>query len=70
MAVGGGLVVAGYMTGFKAFKNIWIVSVISIASILLVEPIMNYFIVGQLPTRGALVGLVLGAGGLFSALFF
>lgn len=70
MAVGGGLVVAGYMAGLKVFKNIWIVSVTSITSILLIEPVMNYFVVGQLPTRGALIGLILGVCGLLSAIFF
>ena len=69
MAVGGGLVVAGYMTGLKAFKNIWIVSVTSIASILLIEPIMNYLVVQQAPTRGALIGFIFGVCGLLSALF-
>ena len=55
---------------FKAFKNIWIVSVISITSILLIEPVLAYFIFDQLPTKGAAIGLVLGAIGLYLALFY
>jgi hypothetical protein len=69
MAAGGGLLVAGYMLGFPAFKNIWIVSVISITSILITEPAADYIIFKQLPTTGALIGLILGALGMISALF-
>jgi len=64
-----GFLVAGYMLGIRAFKNIWIVSVISITSILIVEPILNFTIFSQLPTKGALVGLVLGILGFLSAMF-
>lgn len=67
--VGSGLLVAGYMQGFKAFKNIWIVSVISITCILIMEPILAWTIFRQTPTKGALVGLILGALGFVSALF-
>jgi uncharacterized membrane protein len=45
IAVAGGLLVAGYMLGLGTFKNIWIVSVISITSILIVEPILAYSLV-------------------------
>jgi hypothetical protein len=69
IAVAGGFLVAGYMFGFNVFKNIWIVSVISITSILIVEPILAYTIFKQLPTKGALIGLILGAAGFVSALF-
>lgn len=66
----GGLLVAGYLLGIKAFKNIWIVSAISITSILMVEPILDYAIFRQLPTSGALIGLILGATGFVFALFY
>lgn len=69
MAVGGALLVAGYMLGFSAFRNIWIVSVISITSILIIEPTLAYTVFQQLPTRGALIGLVMGAGGFIAACF-
>ncbi len=68
-AVAGAFLIAGYALGFKAFKNIWIVSVISITSILIIEPILDYTIFNQLPTRGALIGLILGAMGFISAIF-
>lgn len=70
VAMAGAFLIAGYAFGFKAFKNIWIVSVISITSILIIEPILAYFIFNQLPTKGAGIGLVLGAIGLYLALFY
>ena len=70
VAVAGAFLIAGYALGFKAFKNIWIVSVISITSILLIEPVLAYLIFNQLPTKGALIGLILGAVGLYLALFY
>ncbi len=63
------LLVGGYMLGLKAFKNIWIVSAISITSILIAEPIINYTITNQLPTKGALIGLIFGVLGFIAALF-
>ncbi len=64
------LLLLGYIFGFKTFKNIWIVSVISITSILIAEPILNYLIFQQLPTKGALMGLILGIIGLILSLTF
>ncbi len=66
----GGLLIAGYMFGFNAFKNIWIVSVTSITSILIIEPILAYMIFQQLPTKGAIIGLILGTLGFIMTIFF
>ncbi|MEM5834417.1 MAG: hypothetical protein QXQ69_01040 [Candidatus Aenigmatarchaeota archaeon] len=60
--------IAGYFLGIIAFKNIWIVSVVSIVSILIVEPILAYLIFKQFPTYGALIGLILGSVGLIITL--
>lgn len=68
--VAGGFLIAGYVLGFKVFKNIWVVSVASITSILIMEPILAYTIFNQLPTRGALIGLILGILGFVAAVFF
>lgn len=56
--------IGGYFLGILAFKNIWIVSVVSIVSILIMEPILAYLIFKQFPTSGALIGFVLGSIGL------
>ena len=68
-AVGGGFLVAGYMLGYKSFQNIWTVSVISITSILVIEPVLAYAVFQQLPTRGALIGLIFGVLGFTAAVF-
>lgn len=70
MVIAGGFLIAGYMLGFKTFKNIWVVSVISIAAILVIEPILAYSVFKQLPTRGAAIGFILGVLGAIAALFF
>ena len=63
------LLLIGYMLGLKSFKNIWVVSAISITSILIMEPIIAYTVTNQLPTRGAIAGLIFGVLGFMSALF-
>jgi hypothetical protein len=70
MVIAGGFLIAGYMLGFRAFKNIWVVSVISITSILVIEPILAYAVFRQMPTTGAIVGFVFGVLGAIAALFF
>jgi len=70
MCVAGSFLVAGYMFGFRGFKDIWIVSVISIASIVIMEPFINYSVFHQLPSMGAAVGLILGILGLVAAVSF
>lgn len=70
ITLAGGFLIMGYMLGFNAFKNIWIVSVLSITSILIVEPILAWVYFQQIPTKGAIIGFVLGTLGLFSAVFF
>lgn len=69
MTLGAWILMSGYMLGLRAFKNIWIVSVISLSSVLLLDPAMSLLVVKQLPTRGALIGFVLGALGLLAAIF-
>ena len=67
--ISGIFLLSGYMLGLKNFKNIWVVSVISITSILIIEPFMAYFVGGQTPTKGALLGLIFGILGFAAALF-
>ena len=66
----GGFLIVGYMLGFSAFKNIWIVSVTSITSILIMEPILAYTIFNQLPTKGAIIGFILGVIGFVASVLF
>jgi hypothetical protein len=68
IALAGALLIAGYMYGYRSFKNIWIVSAVSITSILIMEPLIGFIVFQQLPTRGAVLGLIFGALG-FAATF-
>ena len=62
------MLLCGYMFGLQAFKNIWVVTVISITSILLAEPILTYTVTQELPAKGATLGLILGLIGLILTL--
>ncbi len=66
MVIGAGALIGGYYLGYKAFQNIWIVTVISVTSILIVEPALAYTFFQELPNRGATIGLVLGSLGLLA----
>ena len=66
--LGSVLLMAGYMLGILGLKNIWVVSVTSIGSVLVNEPILNYLIFTQLPTLGAAIGFVLAVFGVLSSL--
>ena len=68
--VGGVLLLVGYVIGLQAYKNIWIVSVLSWTSILLVEPICVMAFFKQLPTQGAVLGGLCGLVGMLCSVFF
>ena len=62
--------IGGYIMGIRSFHNIWIVSVLSITSILLIEPVLDYVIFNQIPTQGAFVGFALAVAGFAATIFF
>jgi hypothetical protein len=68
IACAGALLIGGYILGYSAFKNIWIVSVLSMTSILVTEPFISYAIFHQLPTKGAWLGLGFGVIGSLCAI--
>jgi hypothetical protein len=68
--VAGSCLLIGYMLGFRSFKNIWIVSVISLTAILIVEPFLDYTVFRQLPGRGQIIGFICGLVGFIAVLFF
>ncbi len=70
ITVAGGFLLLGYILGFGAFKNIWIVSVASIMAILVVEPILAWTMFKQIPTKGSIIGLILGVIGFIVAMIF
>ena len=69
LIIGALFLVIAYMLGLKYFQNIWIITAVSFGSILLVEPLFNFFYIGQSPTLGAGLGSVFGILGILSALF-
>lgn len=69
ITLAGACLVTGYILGYLSFRNIWIISALSLCSILVVEPFLSWIIFHQLPTRGALIALLLGILGLLFALF-
>ncbi|MBS1489725.1 MAG: hypothetical protein JSS93_04300 [Bacteroidetes bacterium] len=69
MTLAGASLLGGYMIGYKAFDNIWVVVAISVGSILVVEPIVAYILFKEIPTRGAVIGLILGMAGTLTSIF-
>ncbi|MDO8649672.1 MAG: hypothetical protein Q7R81_07915 [Candidatus Peregrinibacteria bacterium] len=65
----GALLISGFILGYRAFGNIWIVNVVSITTLLIAEPLLTWMIFHELPTRGAGIGFGFGVVGLGFALF-
>ena len=61
------LVLGGYYVGYLSFKNIWVVSVISVGSVLIAEVILAITLFGEQPTLGAWVGLGFGLAGILAS---
>ncbi|MDE2079107.1 MAG: hypothetical protein KGI73_01835 [Patescibacteria group bacterium] len=69
LLLGAVCLVLGYMLGMKYLQNIWSVTAISFGTILISEPLFDYFYIGQVPGTGATVGIVLGGIGILSVIF-
>ncbi len=67
-ALGGAFLIGGYMVGYQAFRNIWVVTTISVTSILFVEPLIAWFLFQEWPTTGVVIGIVLGVLGFIATL--
>lgn len=59
----------GYHYGYKAFDSMWPVMVISVASILVVEPLLVWLMFHDVPSRTSLVALGLGVAGILLVMF-
>ena len=68
MTIAGLALLSGYYIGYKVFQSIWIVTVVSVTSILIIEPILAYLFFHELPNRGSLVGLIFGSLGLLATI--
>lgn len=70
ITLGGFLLITGYLLGYKAFNNIWIITVVSLTTFLTAEPIIILVFLKQMPTTGAIIGFILGLLGLVTAILF
>lgn len=68
LLTGAVLLVVGYMLGLKYLSNIWIMSAVSFGTLLLVEPLLNLFYIGQFPTLGAGIGFAFGVLGILAVM--
>ena len=57
-----------YWMGYHVVGNIWVVTIASITSILILEPIVVFAMFKEIPSRGAIIGFVLGTMGFIAAI--
>ena len=68
VVVGGLCLLLGYGLGYRYLKGLWLVYIVSITSILIIEPIVIYLLTGESPNLGARIGFACGVMGFVSAL--
>ena len=68
MVIAGACLLFGYILAYREIQNIWIVSAVSISSIMIVEPTLDYLLFDELPTKGAWVALSLAVIAIVFAL--
>lgn len=66
MCFAGLCLLGAYWLGYVAVGDIWIVTVVSVTSLLLLEPLVVWGLFQQVPGRGALIGFFLGALGMLA----
>lgn len=62
----GALSVGGVLAGLSGGGYIWVVTVVSVTSLLLLEPVVIWGLFQEFPGRGALIGFCLGALGMLA----
>jgi hypothetical protein len=60
----------GYHYGYRAFGSMWVMMVVSIVSILIVEPVLVLSMFKEPPTVGTGLGFMCGCLGLWFALAY
>ncbi|WP_093414500.1 MULTISPECIES: hypothetical protein [unclassified Pseudomonas] len=66
MCFAGLCLLGAYWLGYRAIGDIWVVTVVSVTSLLILEPIVVWTLFDEAPGRGALIGFCLGALGMLS----
>lgn len=62
------LLLLWYGLWYKYLKNLWVIYVVSITAILIIEPIVIYFVTGETPELWTKIGFICGIVG-FLAVF-
>jgi len=66
ISIAGISLVFAYWLGYQGTGNIWVVTVASLTLLLVLEPIVIYAMLRELPERGAIIGFILGSAGLIA----
>lgn len=66
MCFAGLCLLGAYWLGYVVVGDIWVVTVVSVTSLLLLEPIVVWWLFHEAPARGALIGFCLGALGMLA----
>ena len=66
MCFAGLCLLGAYWLGYMVVGDIWIVTVVSVTSLLLLEPVVVWAQFHEAPGRGALIGFCLGALGMLA----
>jgi len=66
MCFAGLCLLGAYWLGYRAVGDIWVVTVVSVTSLLLLEPVVIWGLFQEFPGRGALIGFCLGALGMLA----
>lgn len=64
VVVGGFIFLASVYFGMRLFKDVWIIAVMSVAAIVIMEPVLVWLFFNQLPTTKTAIGFLLGVAGL------
>jgi len=67
IAFAGVCLIIAYWMGYHVVGNIWVVTIASVTSILVLEPIVVFAMFHEMPSRGAIIGFILGALGFIAA---
>ena len=68
ISIAGVSLVLAYWLGYQGTGNIWVVTVASLTLLLILEPIVIYAMLKELPGRVAIIGFSFGAAGLIATL--
>lgn len=62
------LVLAGYLVAAYAFQDAWFVAIVSLLTVLLVEPVVMYAFFQEFPSRGEIIGFFLAVLGMIATI--